>query len=129
MKPHLLALAVAAAILGSPASAEDKKAPPAPNHQYLIILDHSAEDCAYSIHDVAHADAQFLARVAWGCGAGDHRGYVLVHATSADQALHPVPGSIRAWARVEEVSTIRSAAQRKAADDQVRQATVLLRAE
>jgi hypothetical protein len=32
-------------------------------------------------------------------------------------------------ARVEEVSTIRSAAQRKAADDQVRQATVLLRAE
>jgi len=49
-----------------------------------------------ALDDMEAASSQLLAKTDWGCMAGDHTGYLVVHASSAQAALNMVPASERA---------------------------------
>jgi hypothetical protein len=68
---------------------------------YLIISPHTPENCLVTL-DAVKAEANGSAELAkweWGCMSGDHTGYMIVPATSPDDALKHVPEMERAQAR------------------------------
>ena len=65
--------------------------------KYLVIAPHTAEQCAKALDDVSTAGS--LNKWNFGCLDGDHTGYLMVTATSAEQALANVPADERAGAR------------------------------
>jgi hypothetical protein len=72
--------------------------------RYLVVSPHTAEDCAkvigqvYALGYVAHYD--------WGCGDGEHCGWAIVEADSANEALLSVPSVVRSKARAIRLKKI-----------------------
>jgi hypothetical protein len=68
---------------------------------YLVISPHTPEQCLATLDAVSaetHGKEE-LAKWEWGCMSGDHTGYLMVAAASADDALKHVPELERGAAR------------------------------
>jgi hypothetical protein len=67
--------------------------------RYLLIMPHTPEQCLKALDDMQAASTELLAKTDWGCMAGDHTGYLVVHATSEQAALAMIPAGERAQAK------------------------------
>jgi len=67
---------------------------------FLVMSPHTPEECLSSLDAVQAKGPGNLAQWEWGCKAGDHTGYLMIHAASADAALAQVPEDMRAKAKV-----------------------------
>lgn len=65
--------------------------------RYLIISDHSNEDCIH-ILDLVQAQG-YLHHYDWGCKDGVHVGWAIIEAESREEAILSVPTIIRNKAR------------------------------
>jgi len=72
--------------------------------RYLLVMPHTAEQCLKALDAMEASSAQLLAQTDWGCMAGDHTGYVVVHAASEQAALAMVPASERAQAKAVKLN-------------------------
>jgi hypothetical protein len=67
--------------------------------RYLLIMPHTPEQCVAALDAMEAASPELLAKTDWGCMAGDHTGYLVVHAASQQAALNMVPPNERVGAR------------------------------
>ncbi len=67
--------------------------------RYLLIMPHTPEQCLAALDAMEATSPQLLAKTDWGCMAGDHTGYVVVHAASEQAALEMIPANQRAQAK------------------------------
>jgi len=74
------------------------------SEQYLIETTHKPEDCVAALDKMVAQDKKLLSKVEWGCLSGDHTGYVIVDASSEQDARAMLPESLRAGAKVIKVS-------------------------
>ena len=66
--------------------------------RYLVESPHAAEDCTRVLEQVVAMG--YLTHFDWGCMDGDHTGWVIIEAESAEQARMVVPAFVRKQARV-----------------------------
>jgi hypothetical protein len=97
----LAAMAIAALTVTQLSLAKDATAKAAKSKtsasQYLVIAPHTPEQCAKALDDASAAGS--LSKWNFGCMDGDHTGYLMVTATSTEQALANVPADERSGAR------------------------------
>ena len=67
--------------------------------RYLLVMPHTPQQCLAALDDMEAASPQLLAKTDWGCMAGDHTGYLIVHAASEQAAMNMVPAKERAGAK------------------------------
>lgn len=75
--------------------------------KYLVIAPHTAEQCAKALDGVSAAGT--LNKWNFGCLDNDHTGYLMVSATSTEQALAYVPADERSSARAVKLHQFTSA--------------------
>jgi len=75
--------------------------------KYLIISEHTAEDCRMAVEQFWNYHAGFLTRFEWGCYDDDHHAYAILEADSHEQALMSVPPLFREKARAIRVRHLR----------------------
>ncbi len=117
MKPTLASLSLwLAALIAHPALAETApaggKAASAPK-RYLVVVNHSAEDCLEALHGFEQKDRPLFQKVEWGCADGVHTGWVHVEAPSAKAAVEKLPAASRDSAKAVRVETFNTASERK----------------
>ena len=78
------------------------KAAKAPMVRYMVIAPHTAEQCVATLDDMEAA--KVLNKFEFGCMDGDHTGYAIVTASSAEEALKIVPADVRDKARAVKLS-------------------------
>ena len=105
-----LTLALAGAGLAAAASAAPKAPPKA---RYLVRSPHTPEGCLEALDAVKAMGKGALAKFEWGCKDGDHTGYAIVTAASADEALAIVPESIRPKAAATKLNRFTEAEVQK----------------
>lgn len=74
--------------------------------EFIVISPHTADQCLQALDAtlaMPNGEAE-LARWDWGCLSGDHTGYLIVHAASADEALKHVPEAMRAQAKAVKLN-------------------------
>jgi hypothetical protein len=76
------------------------RAQSAEKHDYLIVSPHTPEECLKTLDSYVGKDQKTLAKMDWGCMAGDHTGYLKVSAESEQAALAFLPEAQRASAKV-----------------------------
>ncbi len=72
--------------------------------RFMITSPHTAEQCLAALDDLSAHAPNLLAKMDFGCKAGDHTGYAVVHAENADAARNMLPESLRASAKVVELN-------------------------
>jgi hypothetical protein len=114
----LLVGCMTALISGAFAEEGKKEAKPAKaaTTKFLVISPHTAEQCLQALDDVQAMGSGMLAKWDFGCMDGDHTGYLVVSASSAEEALTKVPESARASAKAIKLHKF-SAAELKAAHE------------
>jgi len=70
--------------------------------KYIVESPHTAGDCKKALKDVLSAG--YLSHFDWGCLDGDHRGWVIIEAASAQEALMVVPVGYRPQAKVVKLT-------------------------
>jgi hypothetical protein len=75
--------------------------------RYLITVPHTPETCLKAL-DETEAQKN-LGKWDWGCGSGDHTGYLIVETDSDAAALSQVPPSQRAVAKVQKLNKFTAA--------------------
>ena len=70
--------------------------------RYLIISDHSSEDCLH-ILDLVQAQG-YLHHYDWGCKDGEHKAWIVVEVDSKDEARAIVPPAFRSAAKVVQLN-------------------------
>jgi len=88
--------------------------------KYFVESKHTQEECLRALDEILAKGPGALAKVEWGCMAGDHTGYSIVEAGSQTEALEGVPSFLRAKARAVKLNKftpeqIRSFHQQKSA--------------
>lgn len=71
--------------------------------RYLVETPHKAEDCLRVLDEELAKGPDILAKVDYGCMAGDHTGYAIIEAKTRDEALKIVPTFLQSTAKVVEV--------------------------
>lgn len=69
--------------------------------RFLIESPHTADDCKKVVKDV-YAEG-YLYNYEWGCEDGVHKGWVMIEAESASQALRSVPHALRSSATATKI--------------------------
>jgi hypothetical protein len=64
---------------------------------------HTPAQCLAALDAFAAQGKHDLAKFDWGCMDGDHTGYAIVEASSAESALASVPASQRPQARAVKI--------------------------
>jgi hypothetical protein len=79
--------------------------------RYLLISPHTPEQCLGTLDAVEAMPGgkAELAKWEWGCMSGDHTGYRIVTASSADEALKLVPEDVRSQAKAVKLNTFTAA--------------------
>jgi len=72
--------------------------------RYLVISQHTLEDCRLAVEHFAKYNAGFLTHFEWGCYDKDHNAYAFIDAESHEQALLAVPPLLRQKARAIKVT-------------------------
>ena len=67
--------------------------------RYLVISEHTAEDCKMAVKYFMDYHAGFLTHFEWGCYDSDHHAYNIIEADSHENALLSVPPLFRAKAK------------------------------
>lgn len=70
---------------------------------FMIETPHTKAECVRALDELVDAGADVLAKYEFGCANGDHTGYAIVQAESAEDALALVPPLLRSKARVVRV--------------------------
>lgn len=71
---------------------------------FLISSPHTAEQCLAALDDLNAMAPGLLAKMEFGCMAGDHTGYAIVKAANADAARNMLPESLRASAKIQPLT-------------------------
>src|SRR5437867_2717547 len=99
MKRHLVSVVLAGClamvIAGVHATTATDASAKSMTSRYLVIAPHDAAECMKALEDTKDMAPGALAKWDFGCEDGDHTGYLVVNATSADEALKNVPASVR----------------------------------
>jgi len=61
--------------------------------KFMIISSHTHEECNMVIKQTLAIG--YLTHFWWGCKSGDHTGYAMIEANSAEEALLSIPTMIR----------------------------------
>ena len=72
--------------------------------EYLIVSPHTPEECLAVLDTYVAQDKKALAKMDWGCMAGDHTGYMKVTAESEQAALALLPEKQRASAKAVKLN-------------------------
>ena len=72
--------------------------------RYLIVSEHTAEDCRLAVQHFLQYHAGFLTHFEWGCYDNDHHAYAFLDASSHEQALLSVPPLFREKAKAIKVT-------------------------
>lgn len=72
--------------------------------RYIVISEHTAEDCRMAVKHFIKYHANFLTHFEWGCYDNDHTAYAIIEAESHEQAMLAVPPLFRDKARVVKVT-------------------------
>ena len=67
--------------------------------RYIIISEHTAEDCRNAVKHFREYHASFLTHYEWGCYDNDHHAYYITDAESHETALLTVPPLFREKAK------------------------------
>lgn len=62
---------------------------------YLITCSHTPETCLAALDAMSSAGKEALAKCEWGCKDGDHTAYMMVQASSKEDALAKLPEDAR----------------------------------
>lgn len=71
--------------------------------RYIVISEHTAEDCRLAVKHFIHYHASFLTHFEWGCYDNDHHAYAIIEAESHENALMSVPPLFREKAKAIKV--------------------------
>jgi hypothetical protein len=74
--------------------------------RFIVISEHTLEDCRLAVEHFAKYNAGFLTHFEWGCFDGDHNAYAFIDAESREQALLAVPPFLRQKAKAVKVTEI-----------------------
>lgn len=69
-------------------------------NRYLVISEHTAEDCRIAVKELVHYNAGFLTHFEWGCKDNDHHAYAFVDAENHEHAKLAVPPLFRQKTKV-----------------------------
>jgi hypothetical protein len=61
--------------------------------KFMIISPHTHEECTLVVKQTLAIG--YLTHFWWGCKSGDHTGYAMIEASTADEALLSIPTMIR----------------------------------
>lgn len=107
---RMLAAVAAVALLGGGALAAPKKAKPK-METFLIETAHNDAECMAAMDEVIATQGKnkkkepaMFSNTVWGCLSGDHRGWTTTKAATQEDALKVLPESMRAGAKVVQVS-------------------------
>jgi hypothetical protein len=64
--------------------------------RYIVESQHTESDCKKALQDILAAG--YITHFEWGCADGDHRGWAIIEAENAKEAMMVVPSSQRAKA-------------------------------
>lgn len=113
---RILAAIAALALLSGSATAAPKKAKPK-LETFIVETSHNEAECLAAMDEVmatvpaakkgkTQKTPPMLEKTQWGCLSGDHRGWTTVKAKDQEDALKILPESMRASAKVVQVTTI-----------------------
>jgi len=71
--------------------------------RYIVISEHTAEDCKMAVKHFLQYHAGFLTYFEWGCYDNDHHAYAIIEADSHEMAKMAVPPLFRDKAKVVKV--------------------------
>jgi hypothetical protein len=71
--------------------------------RYIIISEHTAEDCRMAVKHFMEHHASFMTHFEWGCYDNDHHAYAIIEADSHEQAKLSVPPLFRDKAKAIKV--------------------------
>jgi len=73
--------------------------------RYIVISNHTAEDCRMAVKHFREYHAGFLTHFEWGCYDNDHNAYAIIDADSHENARMAVPPLFRDKTRVVKLTT------------------------
>ena len=66
--------------------------PPSPKDQrFLVMAPHTKEECLKTLDETQAFSKELLAKIDWGCMAGDHTAYVVLTAKDEDAVKKMLP--------------------------------------
>ena len=77
-------------------------------NRYIIISEHTTEDCRIAVKHFLEFHASFMTHFEWGCYDNDHHAYVIIEANSHEEAKLAVPPLFRDKAKVIKVAHLKS---------------------
>lgn len=72
--------------------------------RFLIISPHTPDQCLKALDEVEAKSPKLLAKMDWGCMAGDHTGYVEVQAANEEAARDMLPENARSAAKIVKLN-------------------------
>jgi hypothetical protein len=69
-----------------------------PKERYMVKISHTPEECLNILDKVKNEDARLFDKMEFGCMSGDHTGYMIVNASSEQEALKGIPTDFNAKA-------------------------------
>ena len=70
--------------------------------RYIIESPHSAEECSHVVEQVVNLG--YITHYDWGCKSGTHKGWVIIEAENAEEALLSVPSVVRHDAKATKLN-------------------------
>jgi len=112
MKRFIIPLFVLTFILSTTLTAQEKSQKDSKG-KYLLEMKHTKEECLQALDEVNNSDKNLLSRIDWGCGEGNHTGYMTVEAKDASEATKDLPEAVKKRTEVHKVAKISSEEIRK----------------
>lgn len=75
--------------------------------RYLIISNHTAEECSNAIGHFKKHHATFMTHFEWGCYDNDHNAYAIIEAQSHDMAKMAVPALFREKTKIVKLKYLK----------------------
>jgi hypothetical protein len=72
---------------------------------YIIISEHTAEDCRSAVKHFREHHAGYLSHFQWGCYDNDHTAYLITEAESHEAAMLAVPPLFRPKAKAVQLTS------------------------
>ena len=73
--------------------------------RYIVISNHTAEDCRMAVKYFMEHHAGFITHFEWGCYDNDHNAYTIVEAESHENAKLAVPPLFRDKVKVVKLTS------------------------
>jgi len=74
-------------------------------NRFIVISNHTAEDCRMAVKHFREHHAGFLTHYEWGCYDNDHTAYAFIDAETHEEALLTVPPLFREKAKAVKLVT------------------------